>query len=159
MRLTEILSLDAILVPLKTEDKYEAIKKLVASVGDAGRIDDEAQVLKAVLDREAVMSTGVGDGVAIPHAKSDAAPSLTAGLGITERPVDFESMDKKPVQIIWLLVGPHGATGPHIKALSRISRLMHVDDFRQRLLAAQTSREVFEIISKEEQAVAELRHS
>ena len=96
----------------------------------AGRIDNREMVLKAVMDRERVMSTGMGDGVAIPHAKTDGVKDLVAAFGVTKQGIDFQSIDGKPVRIIFLLAGPTDQTGPHLKALSRISRLMHRKEFR-----------------------------
>jgi fructose-specific phosphotransferase system IIA component len=151
MNLMDILSPETIVLPLKTVNKINIIQKLVQTLYTAEKISDLEKVLKAVLDREAVMSTGVGEGVAIPHGKSDAAPNIVAALGITEAPVDFEAIDNKPVQLIWLLVGPPGKTGPHLKALSRISRLMHQKDFRDRLIAAPSSEAALHEIATEEQ--------
>lgn len=150
MRLMEILSPETITIPLHAKEKKEIIEQLVKTLDKAGKINDGDKVLKAVLDREAVMSTGIGDGVAIPHAKSDAAPTIVAALGITAEPVDFEAMDRKPVRIVWLLVGPSGMTGPHLKALSRISRLMHKPAFRDQLIAAQSPSQVLHDIASEE---------
>lgn len=151
MNLTDILLPETIVLPLKTVNKIDIIQKLVHILFKAERINDLEKVLKSVLDREAVMSTGVGDGVAIPHGKSDAAPNIVAALGITEEPVDFEASDNQPVQLIWLLVGPPGKTGPHLKALSRISRLMHQKDFRDRLITAPSAEEALQEIATEEQ--------
>ena len=151
MNLADILSPETVLLPLRSVNKTDIIKQLVQILNTAGKINDLDKVLKAVLDREAVMSTGVGEGVAIPHGKSDAAPTIVAALGIAEEPVDFESIDEKPVRLIWLLVGPPGRTGPHLKALSRISRLMHRQDFRNRLIQAPSPKDVLHEILNEEQ--------
>ncbi|MCA9740180.1 MAG: PTS sugar transporter subunit IIA [Deferribacteres bacterium] len=151
MNLSDILSKETVVLPLRESKKTDIIKFLVQKLNETGKINNLDKVLKAVLDREAVMSTGVGEGVAIPHGKSDAAPNIVAALGIAEQPIDFDSIDKQPVQLIWLLVGPPGKTGPHLKALSRISRLMHRKDFRSRLIEAETPESVIkEIISEEE---------
>jgi fructose-specific phosphotransferase system IIA component len=125
MRLKDILSENLIKIHLASQDKRHVIEEMVDLLAAANRIKDRHDVLKAVLDREAVMSTGVGDGVAIPHGKSEAAPSIAIALGVTKEPVEFQAMDDRPVKLIWLLVGPPDQTGPHLKALSRISRLMH----------------------------------
>ena len=151
MNLSDILSTETIVLRLRTVSKIDIINQLVRILNKAGKIDSLEKVLKAVLDREAVMSTGVGEGVAIPHGKSEAAPNIVAALGIAEEPVDFEAIDDKPVQLIWLLVGPPGKTGPHLKALSRISRLMHQKDFRERLIAARSSEAALSEITNEEQ--------
>jgi len=156
MRLVDILDENTIKVPLQNTEKYALIEELVDLLKQAGKIDDRNKVLKAIRDREAVMSTGVGDGVAIPHGKSDGAPNIVAALGIAREPVDFEAIDNKPVQLIWLLIGPPGKTGAHLKALSRISRLMHNANFRERLIAAKTPAEVLHEVSEEEKKYFEL---
>ncbi len=156
MKLVDILSEETIKIPLESEEKRAIIEELVDVLKKANKIEDRDEVLKAVLDREAIMSTGVGDGVAIPHGKSDGAGDIVAALGIARKPVDFEAIDNKPVRLIWLLVGPHGKTGPHLKALSRISRLMHKKEFRERLLRAETAEQVLGEIAKEEEKYFEI---
>ncbi len=151
MKLKDLLSEDVIIIPLQNTEKNKIIKELVDVLYRAHRIKDRDAVLKAVLERERVMSTGMGDGVAIPHAKSDAVDNLVAAFGITKEDVDFKSIDEKPVRLIFLLVGPTDQTGPHLKALSRISRLMHREEFRKKLASARSSKEVIEAIEKEEQ--------
>jgi mannitol/fructose-specific phosphotransferase system IIA component (Ntr-type) len=103
-----------------------------------------------VLDREKIMSTGIGDGIAIPHGKSDAVTGLAAALGIHKRGVDFESLDGEPAYVFFLLVSPADVSGPHIKALARISRLLKNDEFKNKLIDASTSEEILEIIETAE---------
>ncbi len=148
--LVDILSNDTIIVQLKNKDKRAVIEELVDKLKETNKISNRENVLQAILDREAVMSTGVGDGVAIPHGKCDAANDLVAALGITDTPLDFGSIDNKPVHLVWLLVGPPGKTGPHLKALSRISRLMHNGQFRKNVIASSTPAEVLDCIREEE---------
>ncbi len=151
MKLVDILSEQTIKVPLEKQEKTQVIEELVDLLDTAGKITNRDSVLKAILDREAVMSTGVGEGVAIPHGKSDAAPVIVAALGISAEPIDFDSIDKEPVRLIWLLVGPPGQTGPHLKALSRISRLMHMGELKEKLLAARSAAEVLQEVAREEE--------
>lgn len=148
--LVNILFKETIITQLKNNEKNAVIEELVDRLKETDKISNRENVLQAILDREAVMSTGVGDGVAIPHGKCDSAKDLVAALGITDTPLDFESIDHKPVQLVWLLVGPPGKTGPHLKALSRISRLMHNGQFRENVLAASTPADVLECIREEE---------
>lgn len=152
MKLTEILSKDTIRIPLLSTEKDMLIEEMVDALYAAGKIQDRDKVLKAVLDRERVMSTGVGDGVAIPHGKADGVKSLVAAFGVTRHDVEFGSIDDKPVRLVFLLVGPYDQTGPHLKALSHISRLMHRPGFRARLIKAKTPEEVLAAIGKEEDA-------
>ncbi|MBD3289415.1 PTS sugar transporter subunit IIA [candidate division KSB1 bacterium] len=156
MKLKDILSDDLIIIPLKSHTKEEIIKEMVRYLYSKRKIDDEQKILKAILDREKVMSTGVGDRVAIPHGKAEGVKDIVALFGITENDVDFYSIDNKPVRLIFMLVGPPDKTGPHLKALSRISRLMHKQDFRNRLLESHNPREVMDIIDKEEEKYFEI---
>ena len=155
MRLKDILSENLIKIHLASQDKRRVIEEMVDLLAVAHRIKDRNDVLKAVLDREAVMSTGVGDGVAIPHGKSEAAPSIAIALGVTKEPVEFQAMDDRPVKLIWLLVGPPDQTGPHLKALSRISRLMHKREFRDQLMASSNAKAALEAIIREEEKYLE----
>ncbi len=150
MNLKDLLTKEVIKIPLVSEEKTQIIEEMVDVLAAAGRTDNRDLVLNAVLDRERVMSTGMGDGIAIPHAKTDGVKNLAAAFGITKQNVDFQSIDNKPVRIVFLLVGPTDQTGPHLKALSRISRLMHRKEFRDQLAVARSADEVIEAIANEE---------
>ncbi|NQS89303.1 PTS sugar transporter subunit IIA, partial [Patescibacteria group bacterium] len=108
-------------------------------------------IVKILLQREALGSTGIGNGIAIPHGKSDKVKKLVAAFGISKQGVDFESLDGEPVYIFFLLVAPIDSAGPHLKALARISRLLKDKSFRNTLKAAKTKEELVEIITKEDQ--------
>ena len=108
-------------------------------------------MLEAVLEREKIMSTGIGDGIAIPHGKSESVIKLAAALGTQRRGVDFEALDGEPAYVFFLLVSPANVSGPHIKALARISRLLKNDDFKKRLVAAPTPEEIMSVIESEEE--------
>ena len=151
MKLKDILSNNSIIIPLKSLKKEEVIEEMVNYLYQHKKIEDRDRILKAILDREKVMSTGVGDRVAIPHGKSDGVTDIVALFGITEHDIDFHSIDNKPVRLIFMLVGPPDQTGPHLKVLSRISRLMHKGEFRDRLLNSHTPEEVMAIIEREEE--------
>ena len=156
MRLRDILSEELIKIPLENTEKEKIIEELVDVLHQAKKVDNEKKVLKAVLEREKVMSTGVGDGVAIPHGKAEGVKGIVGALGITPKAVDFQSLDSKPVQLIFLLVGQRDLTGPHLKALSRISRLMHRPQFRSELLSAKTPQEAMKAIAREEEKCFEM---
>jgi len=96
------------------------------------------------------MSTGVGNGFAIPHGKTDAVSDIVAAFAVTAAPIDYQSLDEQPVRLVFLLVGKDSMVGPHIKLLSRISRLMNKEEFRKKLLAAASPKEVLEIFRTEE---------
>ena len=150
MDLKDLLSVDVIKIPLESDEKYQIIEELVDILNDCGRIQNRDMVLNAVFERERVMSTGMGNGVAIPHAKTDGVKDLVAAFGVTKKDVDFQSIDEKPVRIVFLLAGPTEQTGPHLKALSHISRLMHRKEFREKLAAVRSAEEVVAIIADEE---------
>ena len=150
MNLLDILSPSSIQVNLQGETKDELIGELVDSLAVGEAIDDRDKVLQAVLEREKIMSTGIGDGIAIPHGKSDAVLNLTAALGIHKRGVDFEALDGEPAFVFFLLVSPTSVSGPHIKALARISRLLKHDDFKKKLIDATDRDQILAAITAEE---------
>lgn len=140
MHLSELLRPERIRIPLEAGSKDTLLRELVHVVV-AGEGIDEDEVLRAVREREAVLSTGIGHGVAIPHGKSSAVPELRMAAGRTASPIEFDALDGQPVALFFLLVGPETAAGPHIKALSRISRIVRRDDVRDRLIAARDATE------------------
>ncbi len=150
MTLLDILASKSTIVGLKSETKDGIIEELVDSLEVGDVITGRDKVLQAVLEREKIMSTGIGDGIAIPHGKSDAVVKLVAALGTHRRGVDFEALDGEPAYVFFLLVSPANVSGPHIKALARISRLLKNDDFKKKLIAARSSAEIIEIIEIEE---------
>lgn len=149
MLLTDLLTPERIRIPLRARDKDALLSELVDIV-TAGDAIDEDEVLRAVRERESVLSTGIGHGVAIPHGKSSALPQLRMAAGRTAEPIEFDALDGQPVRLFFLLVGPETAAGPHIKALSRISRLVRRDDIRDRLVSARDAREFLEALREAE---------
>lgn len=145
-----LLDPDRIRVGLKASSKEEALHELVDLLEGSDAIGDLDAVRTAVAEREQIMSTGVGKGLALPHAKTDAVSDTTAGFAVAEEPIAFDAIDGKPVRLFFLLVGPKEARSTHIKILSRISRLLNRDEFRTRLLEATTPREVIEIFKEGE---------
>jgi mannitol/fructose-specific phosphotransferase system IIA component (Ntr-type) len=111
---------------------------------------DKEKVRKAIFEREEIMSTGVGNGFAIPHGKTEAVSDIVAAFAVTAQPIDYQSLDEKPVRLVFLLVGKDNLVGPHIKLLSRISRLMNKEEFRRRLLDLKSPREILEAFRQEE---------
>ncbi len=150
MKLTDILTVHSIQVPMRATNKTAAISELVELLADTGRITDREQVLKAVLDRERTASTGIGQGLAVPHGKSGGCTELVMALGKPGSPLDFDSKDGKPVDIVVLLASPLDKTGPHIQALARISRLMLMDSFRKAVASAESSEDLWNIICAHE---------
>jgi PTS system nitrogen regulatory IIA component len=143
--LTELLKPDRVLVPLSARDKSGVIAELTRHLIDqSGGSYDE--VLEAVQEREAVLSTGIGFGVAIPHARSSAVSQLTLVCGVSPEPVPFDSIDGEPVRLFFLIVGPESSAGQHVKILSRIARLVRRENLRERLCEARSSDEFYEAL-------------
>lgn len=151
MKISEILTEDVIEIKLTAENKTEAINKMIDLANNSGKILDLEKVRKVVFEREKLVSTGVGKGFAIPHGKSDDISDIVAAFGIMAEPIDFDSIDSEKVVFIFLLVGKDSLLNTHIKLLSRISRLMNKDEFRDKLLKAQTNTEVLQYFREEEQ--------
>jgi fructose-specific phosphotransferase system IIA component len=153
MRLIEILKPANIKIPLESKTKAEAIGELVQVLAASGDVTDSKKVLDAVLEREATRTTGIGNGLAIPHGKCQGTKDLVMAIGRAGTPIDFQAIDGRPVSIIWMLASPPDKTGPHIHALARISRLMTIDKFRAALLQAKTPQEAYDIIIAQENAL------
>jgi len=153
MRLIEILKPANIKIPLQSKTKADAIGELVSVLGESGDVTDPKKVLDAVLEREATRTTGIGNGLAIPHGKCGGTKDLVMAIGRAGTPIDFQAIDGRPVSIIWMLASPPDKTGPHIHALARISRLMTIDKFRQAVGNAQTPQELYDLIVAQEAAL------
>lgn len=139
MQLSDLLTPNRIKIPLVGRTKEELLRELVDVVSDGEASEHRDELLRAVRDREAVLSTGIGNGVAIPHGKSSILPDLRMAAGTARNPIEYDALDGQPVRLIFLLVGPETAAGPHIKALSRIARLIRSEDVRDQLLSAKTA--------------------
>ncbi len=150
MLLTQILEPTCVKAPLDGKSKESVITELVDLLADNGALVDRDVVLEAVFVREETRSTGIGSGIAIPHGKCSGVKDLVMSVGIAAEPIDFDSIDAKPVSIIILLASPIDSTGPHIQALARISRLMLDEEFKSRLESATSAEEVYELISNKE---------
>lgn len=145
MLLTELLSPDRVVVPLAAGDRHAAIAALTRCLAEqAGAAYDE--VLGAVLERESVLSTGIGFGVAIPHARTAAVRELTMVAGVTPFPVPFDAIDGEPVRLFFLIVAPEASAGLHVKALSRIARLVRRESVRQQLIEASTADAFYHVL-------------
>jgi fructose-specific phosphotransferase system IIA component len=150
MRISDILMENLVVTNLQGNSKDEILEAMVELVAKSPRVLDRDKVHTAIFEREKIMSTGVGNGFAIPHGKTDAVSDIVAAFAVTEKPIDYESLDEKPVRLVFLLVGKDNLVGPHIKLLSRISRLMSKEEFRERLLKARTPHEALDMFRQEE---------
>ena len=150
MVITQILQPDCVKVPVESQEKEAVITELVDLLDAKGLLLDRDVALQAVLTREQVQSTGTGAGIAIPHGKCNAVKELVMAIGIAHEPIEFGSVDGKPVTILFLLISPANQTGPHIQALASISRLMLNEEFRQRLENVASTEEVYDLLSEQE---------
>ncbi len=150
MRLTDILLTEHIILPLKAKQRDDAIKELINMLAEKDLITDVEQANAAVLEREKLMTTGVGNGIGIPHCKDKSCPNFAVALGIQPKGIKFESIDKKDVKVVFLLVGPENNPGMHIKLLSRISRLMSNEELRQGILKSKDAQKIHDLIDEEE---------
>jgi len=140
MNILDVLSPQAIKVPLEATEKKAAIDELVDLLGSNGQITDSEGLKEAVWEREQQRTTGIGEGLAIPHGKSSCSSKLIMALGRPAEPIEFNSVDKKPVRLIVLLASPPDKTTDHIQALGKISRLMADKDFREKTLCRRNCR-------------------
>lgn len=150
MKISEFLNKNAIKIGLQATEKEEALKELVDVLANVKDIGDKKAIVKALIDRENLGSTGIGQGIAIPHGKTDKVEELIAVLGISHKGVNFEALDGELVYIFFLLVAPKETAGPHLKALAQISRLLRDNYFCEQLRRCKTSEELFELIRREE---------
>ena len=150
MRILDILSPSSIRAPLHSTEKHAVLDELVDLLAQNGLCPDPAAVKKAVWERESQRSTGIGEGLAIPHGKCAAMPGLVLAIGKPPVPLEFGSIDKKPVQLVILLVSPPEKKDEHIQALGKISKIMTSPEFRQRAYAAQSATELYGLFREAE---------
>jgi len=149
MRIIDFITVGRVAADMEAVDKEGALRELADLLGEEAGVGRGA-VLKAWVDRERLASTGIGDGVAIPHGKLRAANGLVAAMGRSRRGVEFGSMDGHPVYLFFALVAPENSAGLHLKALARISRLLKDSEFRDRLQKAESAEEMYRIIGEED---------
>jgi mannitol/fructose-specific phosphotransferase system IIA component (Ntr-type) len=152
MRLAEILSAAQIRVPLESTTKVSVLRELVALLPSATTEESCTLILESVMDRESKMSTGIGQGVAIPHGRSDIIPDMEMAFGISRVPIEFDSLDGKPVEIFFLIVTTPAKAGAHLQALAHISRMLASERLREGLAEARTAEGVLELFRREDHA-------
>ena len=148
MSLLKYLTLESVSADLQGTNKQEIIETLLDMLMLTGKVKDRSKALASLLDREQKMSTGMENGIAIPHGKTDAVDELVAAVGISKTPVDFQALDKQPSRIFIMTLSSIQRTGPHIQFLKEISELLHSADMRSRLLAAREPREILQIFAE-----------
>lgn len=148
MKLSELFSGDNIKIGVEPAKKEPLLDSIVADLDAKGFIKDRSQVIKDIFDREKVMSTGIGNGVAIPHAYTDGVEQLVAGFYRTEGEVDFEALDQNRVDLFFIILGPKESRRNHIKVLAKISRLLNHSDFREDLRNAADTEAVLNVFKR-----------
>lgn len=142
MKISEILKKENILFNIEAENKFDLIGKLVDNIAQTKNLNDREKLYQEVLKREKIMSTGVGKGIALPHAKTNLTKDMLGALVLLKEPINFESLDDELVSIVFLLIGSENNVGIHLRVLSKISRLMSSDAFRSQLAECTNADEV-----------------
>jgi PTS system nitrogen regulatory IIA component len=150
MKILEILKREAIIADLKATNKKGVLEELVVPVSAIAGIEPEILV-KVLLEREKLGSTGIGNGIGIPHGKLKELEEMVIGFGLSRKGVEFESIDGDPTHIFFVLMTPENSTGLHLKLLARISRILKNEPFRERLTKAADSEEIYHIIEEEDE--------
>jgi len=150
MKISDILNVNSIKVNIHVDNKDDLLEIMVFLAEKSGKIIDRDEAKHEVFEREKIMSTGVGKGIALPHAKTNAITDTVGALVTLSEPVDYDALDNKPVNIVFLLLGLESNVGNHLILLSKISRLMNNDSFRGQLLECKKSDEVIELFNKYE---------
>ena len=153
MSLKELLNEQLIKLNLESQTKIEVLSEMVDLLASSGDIKDKDLFLDSVVDREAMGSTGIGNGVAIPHGRVDVAQNLVIAFGRSKQGVEFDSLDKEPVYLFFMLAAPKQDVGAYLKALAELSRLLKEEEFRIALLDAESNRQVIDIISRYEKKI------
>ncbi|MDY0081980.1 MAG: PTS sugar transporter subunit IIA [Ignavibacteriaceae bacterium] len=156
MKVSDLLKPEFIIPSLKGVSKEDVINELIDLFKDDKRVENLEEVRSAVFKREKDMTTGIGKGFAIPHGKTNSIKEIIGAFGKTEESIDYDSLDGNPVQLFFLLVGKDNLLSTHIKLLSRISRLMNKDDFRHRLIEANSKEDIIKLFTEEEEHFLEL---
>jgi PTS system nitrogen regulatory IIA component len=150
MKISEILNKNLLIPNLQSKNKKGVLEELAGVLVAQRKLPDLESVVEVLLDREKLGSTGIGDGIAIPHGKIRDLGEVVASFGRSREGVEFESIDQKPTHLFFLLLAPENSAGIHLKALARISRLLKDPNFRKRLMEAEDEEGLFQIISEED---------
>ena len=150
MKITDFLSRETIVPALVSRDKNAALEEMAGYLGSTHRLDKD-KVLKVLLERERISTTAIGEGVAIPHGKLNGVERVVGVFARSPEGIDFASLDGAPTHLFFVLVAPENAAADHLKALARISRLLKDEAFRRRLMAGQSSQELYTTILEEDE--------
>jgi len=150
MQLADVFKEDLVFLDFKAENKDEAIDKFVTAIEKAGMVDDPLALKNALVEREKLGTTGIGNGIAIPHARATTVKDLTVAFFQSLEGVGFDAIDGKPVNLIFVLLSPISSGGPYLKLLAKVSKLLRSDEFRGDLMEAKDSKTVLQIIQENE---------
>ncbi len=148
MQLVDVLKENQIFLNFEAENKDKAIEKFVSSLQQSGSIKEPEALKDALFEREKLGTTGVGGGIAMPHARSSAIKDLTVAFFRSEAGIDFKAIDSSPVNLVFMLLAPVSSGGPYLKLLAKISRLLRSEEFKSSLLAAKSPAEIMQIIKE-----------
>jgi len=146
MNLKQLISPEAVISDLKAKDKVSVLAELVRPLLNQDPGLDKDELVKILLEREKLGSTGIGDGIAIPHGKVEKLEELLISFGRSMEGIDFDSMDGKPAHLFFLLLAPESSTSSHLTALAQLSRLLKNKTFREQLLEAEETSDIFQLI-------------
>ncbi len=149
MALIDLISPEVVKIPLSGRNKPDIIRELLSLLEGAGKVLDSEAAYEALLAREALGSTGLENGIAVPHAKTEAVKDLTIAIGIAPEGIDFDSIDGKPSRLFFLMLAPPDKSGPHIEALAEIARVTTSHAFCRLLTGATSAEEVVDIFQEE----------
>ena len=150
MKISDILKKEHIIKELNSSDKENVLDELSCFLEDRGEIANKKNLLNALIEREKLGSTGIGENVAIPHAKTSETNRIITVFGRSKNGIEFDALDQKPVNFIYLVIAPENSTGQHLKALARISRLFKSPSLRQSVLCADEADQIYSILSDED---------
>ena len=154
MKISRLINDRLIISKLKGKSKNKVLEELAKHLALNEKNVDSDELLRVLIEREKLGSTGIGDGIAIPHGKLNGLENIILGFGKSSEGIDFDSIDSKPVTLIFLLVAPSNSAGIHLKALARLSRLLKDKNFRQELLDASDAKSLYKIIIREDERIS-----
>jgi nitrogen PTS system EIIA component len=146
MKIGEILKPECVIEDLKADCKHDALVELAARIGKKELGGDPQAIVKVLLDREKLGSTGIGDGIAIPHGKIKGLDGMVITFGRSKKGIDFEALDNRPAHLFFLLLAPETSAGKHLKALAKISRMLKDKAFRKKLMDAKSGTDLYRMI-------------
>jgi len=155
--LSDLLTRERVLVPLVSQTKEEVLRELVRLAAPSSAPAELENIVGAVMDRERLQSTGIGSGIAIPHGRTNQVDSIILTAGVAPVPVEFDALDGRPVSLFFLLLGPESATGAHVRALGRISRILREESMRDNLNRSKSADEFYQLLIEAEVSCASLR--